>query len=182
MTTPFGTRGHTKRPFTSPSGLWDAFDSVRTEFDRRTTPRMGRGDVRVAVLTLLAEEPMHGYQIIREIDDRSGGTWKPSPGSVYPTLQLLADEGLILAHESEGKKTYTLTDKGRTEVQGSRPAPWEDPAAHSSARPTALPQAAAKLAEAVLPIMRSGSAEQIDAAVAVVDDARRKLYGILAKD
>lgn len=74
---------------------------------------MARGDVRTAVLSLLAEKPMHGYQIINEIAERSGGTWKPSAGSVYPTLQLLADEGLIEAEEQNGRKTYSLTEAGR---------------------------------------------------------------------
>ena len=90
---------------------------------------MGRGDVRAAVLALLAEQPMHGYQIISEIDERSGGAWKPSAGSVYPTLQLLADEGLISAEEADGRKTYSLTEAGRAEAEASadRSAPWETP-------------------------------------------------------
>ncbi len=75
--------------------------------------RAGRGDVRSAVLALLTEEPMHGYQIIQEIGRRSGGAWKPSPGSVYPTLQQLEDEGLVRADEQEGRRVYRLTDAGR---------------------------------------------------------------------
>jgi DNA-binding PadR family transcriptional regulator len=163
-------------------GLWDAFDNVRSEFERRVAPRMGRGDVRVAILSLLAEESMHGYQIIHAIEKRSNGAWKPSPGSVYPTLQLLADEGLIEAHEADGKKTYTLTEKGHEEVKSSRPAPWEQSGTRDASRPTALPHAAAKLAEAVIPIMRSGTTAQVDEAIVVVNDARRKLYAILAQD
>ncbi|MEH6780065.1 MAG: PadR family transcriptional regulator [Rhodoglobus sp.] len=188
MNNSFGTSGHNShRSFadafdSAGKGLWDALDNVRSEFERRVAPRMGRGDVRVAILSLLAEESMHGYQIIREIDKRSNGAWKPSPGSVYPTLQLLADEGLIEAHEAEGKKTYTLTEKGHTEAQSSRPAPWKDADTHDSTRPTALPRSAAKLAEAVVSIMRTGTPEQIDEAISVVDDARRKLYAILAQD
>ena len=89
--------------------------------------RMGRGDVRAAVLALLAEQPMHGYQIIREIEERSGGTWKLSPGSVYPTLQLLADEGLISAEESNGGRSTRSPTQGRVEAEaaGGKPAPWE---------------------------------------------------------
>jgi len=182
-----GRRDSHRRPFADSSGqpsfgLWDTFDNLRNEFERRVAPRMGRGDVRVAILALLAEEPMHGYQIIHEIEARSHGAWKPSPGSVYPTLQLLADEGLIEAHESDGKKTYSLTEKGNVEVKASRPAPWEGSEPRDSSHPTALPQAAAKLAEAVVPIMRSGTPEQVTEAVAVIDDARRKLYAILAQD
>lgn len=188
MNNSFGTGGrNSRRPFADAfdhagQGLWDALDNVRSEFERRVAPRMGRGDVRVAILALLAEESMHGYQIIHEIEKRSNGSWKPSPGSVYPTLQLLADEGLIEAHEADGKKTYTLTDKGHDEVKSSRPAPWQDSGSRESTRPTALPHAAAKLAEAVIPIMRNGTPEQVDEAITVVNDARRKLYVILAQD
>ena len=95
------------------AGMWEAMNQLRGQFEQKVGPRMGRGDVRAAVLALLAEGPMHGYQIIREIEERSGGSWKPSPGSVYPTLQLLADEGLISSEESNGRKTYSLTDAGR---------------------------------------------------------------------
>ncbi|MBH0128964.1 PadR family transcriptional regulator [Salinibacterium sp. NK8237] len=188
MNNSFGTSGRdSRRPFADAfdhagKGLWDALDNVRSEFERRVVPRMGRGDVRVAILSLLAEESMHGYQIIREIDKRSNGAWKPSPGSVYPTLQLLADEGLIEAHEADGKKTYTLTEKGHDEAQAGRPAPWENSEAKDSSRPTALPHAAAKLAEAVVPLMRTGNPEQVEEAISVIDDARRKLYAILAQD
>ena len=83
------------------------------------------------MLALLAEQPMHGYQIIHEIEERSGGSWKPSAGSVYPTLQLLADEGLISAEEANGRKIYALTEAGREEVAGaeaeseSGSSPWE---------------------------------------------------------
>ena len=95
------------------SGLWEAMEQLRGQFEQKVGgTRMGKGDVRSAVLALLAEKPMHGYQIIQEIEERSGGSWKPSPGSVYPTLQLLADEGLIKAEESNGRKTYSLTDGG----------------------------------------------------------------------
>jgi len=78
-------------------GMWQAMDQLRSTFDRREGTRAPRGEVRAAILALLAERPMHGYQLIREIDDRSGGDWKPSAGSIYPTLQLLSDEGLITA-------------------------------------------------------------------------------------
>ncbi|MGV8876070.1 MAG: PadR family transcriptional regulator [Rhodoglobus sp.] len=187
MNNSFPTGGRdARRPFADAfdhagQGLWDAFDNVRSEFDRRVAPRMGRGDVRVAILALLAEESMHGYQIIHEIEKRSKGAWKPSPGSVYPTLQLLADEDLIQANEADGKKTYTLTEKGHEEVRTSRPAPWDDATTRDSSRPTALPRAAAKLAEAVIPIMRNGTPAQIDEALTIVDDARRKLYSLLAQ-
>src|SRR5512138_1738522 len=72
--------------------------------------RRGRGDVRAALLALLAERPMHGYEMIQELDARTGGIWRPSPGSVYPTLALLEDEGLVTSDTSEGRKRFSLTD------------------------------------------------------------------------
>ena len=75
-----------------------------------------RGDVRAAVLALLAERPMHGYEIIQQIEERSGGVWRPSPGSIYPSLQLLADEGLVTGDETGGRRLFTLTDAGREEA------------------------------------------------------------------
>ena len=164
-------------------GLWEAMEQLRGMFEQKVAPRMGRGDVRAAVLALLAEKPMHGYQIIQEIDERSGGTWKPSPGSVYPTLQLLTDEGLVSAEESNGRKTYALTEEGRQEAGASadRSAPWETPGAKDSAR-AALPKAGIDLAQAVAQVGRSGSTEQVKQAVDVLDEARRKLYSILAQD
>ena len=86
----FGPRDHGQGGGRPGGGLFEAMDQLREMFEQRVGPRMGRGDVRTAVLAVLAERPMHGYQIIYEIEERSGGTWKPSPGSVYPTLQLLA--------------------------------------------------------------------------------------------
>src|SRR3954454_4068329 len=99
--------------------MWQAFEQLRSRFEKSAGSRVGRGDVRAAVLALLAEQPMHGYQIIHEIEERSGGSWKPSPGSVYPTLQLLADEGLIRAEESNGRKTFSLTEEGRAEAEST---------------------------------------------------------------
>jgi DNA-binding PadR family transcriptional regulator len=166
------------------SAVWDAMEQLRGQFDRKTSPRMGRGDVRAAVLALLAEKPMHGYQIIQEIDERSSGAWKPSPGSVYPTLQLLADEGLISVEESNGRKTYSLTDEGRaaTDAVGEQPAPWESQNSQDGARATALPKAGFDLAQAAAQVGRSGRPEQVQQAVTVLDEARRKLYSILAQD
>lgn len=146
-------------------------------------PKVRRGDVRAAILDMLAVEPMNGYQIIQQIAERSGGAWKPSPGSVYPTLQMLADEGLISATEAAGKKTYSLTDAGRAEVDAAeaKPAPWQSFAAQDT-RTSDLPKSGMKLAQAAAQVGRGGSPEQVRRAVEVLDEARRKLYSILAED
>lgn len=166
------------------TAIWDAVDQLRGQFDRKAGMRMGRGDVRAAVLALLAETPMHGYQIIREIEERSAGSWKPSPGSVYPTLQLLADEGLVEVEESNGRKTYSLTEAGRAvaDAGAENSAPWESPGDKPRGRATALPKAGIELAQAAAQVGRSGNQQQIDQAVAVLAEARRKLYSILAQD
>ena len=160
-------------------GMWQAVEELRSRFEKHGSTRAGKGEVRAAVLALLAERPMHGYQIIREIEDRSGGAWKPSAGSVYPTLQLLADEGSIRAEESNGRKIYSLTEAGREEAAAHHgPAPWDAAAAGSGS----LPRAAVELAQATAQVGRTGSPEQVQEAVAVLDEARRRMYAILARN
>ncbi|MWV48873.1 PadR family transcriptional regulator [Rathayibacter sp. VKM Ac-2803] len=162
-------------------GIWQAMEQVRSSFEKRSGTRVGRGDVRAAVLALLAEQPMHGYQIIHEIEERSSGSWKPSPGSVYPTLQLLADEGLISADESNGRKTYSLTEAGRAQVAASgTSAPFA-----GEPEPVdfgALPKAGVELAQAAAQVGRSGTPDQIRKAITELEDSRRRLYAILAQD
>lgn len=174
-----------------PRTPWEFADALRDlaaghapEHHGHPGPRMARGDVREAILQLLAEEPMHGYQIIREIETRSHGVWKPSAGSVYPTLQMLADEGLVEVEEAEGRKTYRLTDAGREETgeDDEKPAPWDTVASQNAGRAVELPKAASKLAQAVAQVVRGGSPEQIDQATEIIDEARRKLYSILAEE
>jgi DNA-binding PadR family transcriptional regulator len=145
--------------------------------------RARRGDVRAAVLRLLSEKPMHGYQIIQELSARSGGAWSPSPGSVYPTLQMLADEGLIAAEEAAGKKVFSLTDAGTAAVAetADQPAPWEE-VAQADAGNGSYREAVAKLMHAAFQIGKSGSTTQAAAGIEVLNDARKKLYAILAED
>jgi DNA-binding PadR family transcriptional regulator len=166
------------------TSAWETMENLRGQFDRKVGSRMARGDVRAAVIALLAEKPMHGYQIIQEIEERSGGTWKPSPGSVYPTLQLLSDEGFIDAVESNGRKTYSLTEAGRAEAgtATAQPAPWESQGGKDSSRTGALPKAGINLAQATGQVARTGSPEQVKEAVEVLDATRRKLYAILAQE
>lgn len=145
--------------------------------------RARRGDVRSAILRLLADEPMHGYQIIQELSTRSEGAWSPSAGSVYPTLQMLADEGLISAEETGGKKVFSLTDEGKAAVAqtADQPAPWEEVAGFDS-NFGEYRETTAKLMHAVIQIGRSGSKEQKAAAIEVLVEARKKLYSILSED
>ncbi|MFE0021574.1 PadR family transcriptional regulator [Amycolatopsis sp. NPDC059021] len=144
--------------------------------------RSRRGDVRAAILALLAEQPRHGYEIIREIGERSGGFWKPSPGSVYPTLQMLADEGLVLSKDEHGKKLFELTDEGRAaaERQDSTP-PWEHIAHDVDPNEVGLRKAGAGLAAAVVQVMRAGSESQQARAADVLNEARRSIYAILGE-
>ncbi len=145
--------------------------------------RARRGDVRTAVLRLLAETPMHGYQIIQELAARSEGLWTPSAGSVYPTLQQLADEDLVVAQETGGKKVFSLTDAGVAEVAktADQPAPWED-AAGSDSGIGDYRATVGKLMQAAFQIGTSGSKEQREKATEIMAEARKKLYAILAED
>ena len=168
--------------------IWQAMEQFRARFEKKAGSRVGKGDVRAAVLALLAEQPMHGYQIINEIEVRSGGSWKPSAGSVYPTLQLLADEGLVSSEESNGRKTYALTEAGHLAAAGSGAnspfASGDDNDGGSSDRRDhgALPKAGFELAQAAAQVGRTGSADQINQAVKELEDARRRLYANLAQD
>jgi DNA-binding PadR family transcriptional regulator len=140
--------------------------------------------VREAVLALLAEEPMHGYQMIGELAERSGGAWRPSPGSVYPVLAMLTDEGLVRAEEADGKRVFHLTDAGRAYVakRAGEPKPWETAAAAMDDGVTDLRKLAFGIGAAVVQVAQTGSDEQIEAARAVLAEARRDLYRILADD
>ncbi|MDO7883456.1 PadR family transcriptional regulator [Salinibacterium soli] len=170
----------------SPAGfdLWEAVDGLREAFAPRASSRMGRGDIRTAILAALAVEPMHGYQIIQAIEARTHGAWKPSPGSIYPTLQLLADEGLVTAEQVGERKVYSLTEAGRAAAEeiASGPLPGQRREHPGAERLTALPKAGAKLAQAAAQVAHSGTPEQTERAVEVIDEARRKLYAILAED
>lgn len=152
-------------------------------FTPETGGRARRGDVRTAILLLLAEQPMHGYQVIHELSERSDGIWNPSAGSVYPTLQLLADEGLVAVEPSGGKKVYRLTDAGRAVADTLDPqsAPWQDAAASASGG-SGYHRSAGRLLQAVVQVGKLGSPTQLTAASEVLDDARRRLFSILSKE
>jgi DNA-binding PadR family transcriptional regulator len=143
--------------------------------------RARRGDIRTAALLLLAEEPRNGYQIMQEVQERSGGVWSPSPGSVYPALQQLEDEGLIRTQESDGRKLFAITDEGRAllaERGTERPAPWEQAGGAGGAHE--LGRLMREVASAFVQVMRTGSEGQIAKAGGVLAATRRDLYRILA--
>ena len=143
--------------------------------------RRGRGDVRAAILALLAERPMHGYEMIQELEARTGGVWRPSPGSVYPTLQLLEDEGLIAGEEGEGRRRFTLTDAGRAEAERQGQAPWEQVTAGVAPAAWNLRNAIAQTAQAAWSVGAAGTEAQQARALGILNESRRRLYAILAE-
>ena len=149
----------------------------------RGGPRARRGDVRAAILALLEEEPMHGYEMINRISEKTGGLWNPSPGSVYPTLQLLADEGLVTAKIEQDRKTYELTESGKeAAAEVVDDTPWAKEEAFEAAAPhSPLPKAGLDLAQAVSQVARTGTQEQKEQAKELLDETRRKIYAILAQ-
>ena len=148
--------------------------------------RVRRGDVKAAALSLLAEEPRNGYQIIQEIAERSGGIWQPSPGSVYPALQQLEDEGLIQAETPEGgRRQFALTSEGREYVDSHADemrAPWEEVAGSVGADAIELRNTIGQLTMAAVQVIRVGTPAQVTQAHKILTDARRKLYAILASE
>ncbi|MEV5430738.1 PadR family transcriptional regulator [Streptomyces sp. NPDC052701] len=145
--------------------------------------RARRGDVRASILALLKDRPMHGYEMIQEIAERSGGAWKPSPGSVYPTLQLLEDEGLIASATEGGKKLFSLTEEGRAAAGEGPEAPWEEASRGVDWQALGeIRQAGFGLMEAFGQVWKTGSKEQREKALGVINDARKKLYLILADE
>ncbi len=145
--------------------------------------RRGRpGDVRAAILTLLVERAMHGYEMMQEIAERSQDLWRPSPGSVYPTLQLLDDEGLIVGSEKEGsRKLFELTDEGRTAAEKIKTPPWEQVSKGTDAGQIDLRAALSQLFGAVAQAAHVANAKQQQRVVDIVNQARRKIYSILSE-
>src|SRR3954469_24999714 len=144
--------------------------------------RAGRGDIRAAILALLAEQPMHGYQIMRELRDRSGGAWRVSPGSVYPTLSQLEDEELIQAEQQGGKRVFSLTAAGREEAAGLGAAPWQDAASEMPSGLVELRDVMSQVRAAAPAGVPAGSEEQLAAAAEILRDTRKQLYRLLAED
>jgi DNA-binding PadR family transcriptional regulator len=144
---------------------------------------MRRGDIRPALLQTLLDGPAHGYEIIRRLEERSGGLWRPSAGSVYPTLQLLEEAGQLTSHEDGGKRVYELTETGRTEAEAapsdSPGFPWGDGEGLTGYR--ALHNAVAQLVLASKQVQVAGDPALVEQAATIVKDARQKLYQLLAE-
>ena len=145
--------------------------------------RARRGNVRAAILALLAERPMHGYEMIQELTNRTGGVWRPSPGSVYPALQLLEDEGLITSQQAEGKRLFSLTDSGRAEAeQASTQSPWDEVTEGIDPTNLKLRDTAFQVGAAVMQVATAGGEAQKEKTLEVLNEARRRIYSILAED
>ena len=137
------------------------------------------------MLALLAERPMHGYEMIKEIEERTEGAWTPSAGSIYPTLQLLEDEGLISGQESEGKRRFTLTDDGPRRAGARRPA-RRTPGTRSAPEPRRSRSSCAsrsrKLHHAIGQVFHAADEDQQNRVRELLDETRRKIYAILAEE
>jgi len=145
--------------------------------------RAGRGDVRAAVLLLLSDQPMHGYQVIQEIAERSEGQWRPSPGAVYPALNLLQDEGLVEISADGGRRLATLTEAGTAYVAEHAAElgdPFADAAGRGGRSRRELRAGVEAVAAAVHQVARTGTDEQAKAAAELLERTRRDLYLILA--
>ncbi len=172
--------GHGRHRHRGRSGPWAYGD-----FPGPRGPRARRGDVRAALLALLAEEPRNGYQLMQEIEQRSDGLWRPSPGSVYPALQQLEDEGLVRTTESGGRRAYELTDEGRAHVEARADelaAPWDAVKGDARAGHFQLMSLVRQAGMAAAQILHGGSDDQVAEARRVLEQTRRSLYRILAED
>jgi DNA-binding PadR family transcriptional regulator len=149
--------------------------------------RARKGDVRAAILSLLSEAPATGYALIKGIAERTDQAWRPSPGSVYPTLQQLVDEGLVRQQGGKdangGRTDYELTDEGTayvTENKETLDAAWQASGPQRGGVDREFMASIGKLFDAVKQFPRSATAEQREAATAKIDELRRELYRILA--
>jgi len=157
----------------------------RRGWGRRGGRRTRRGDVRTAILMLLSEQPMHGYEVIQQISARSGGVRQPSPGSVYPALQMLEDQGLIQAEEAEGRRTFHLTDSGRAHVEQHRDelaAAWTAMRDTADAAEVELHELVEQIGMAATQVAHVGSPGQLASARTLLTTTRQQLYRILAED
>ena len=152
---------------------------------RPRPPKASRGDVRAAILALLREGPRNGYQIMSDIEERSNGAWRPSPGAVYPALSALADEGLITDEKSDGKRVFRLTDAGREYIEQNPDmarGAWESSEQQEAWQVPGLFAEAARLGAGIVQLAHAGDPAQVRAAERLLERTRRELYRILADD
>ena len=184
---PTGHRGH--RRHRHGRGEFAGFPFGGGGFGPGWGPRGGwrkarRGDIRTAALLLIAEEPRNGYEVMQLVEERSEGVWRPSPGSVYPALAQLEDEGLIRSEEADARKVFAITDAGRKlldERGADRPAPWEEMSSGVGSEQAQIGKLVREVAFAFAQIARTGSPSQLAAAREVLAETRRELYRILGE-
>jgi DNA-binding PadR family transcriptional regulator len=182
-----GPSGHRGGPHRHRGGRrpWGDDFGFGPGFGRGGGRRAGRGDVRAAVLVLLEEQPRNGYALMQEIEERSEGVWRPSPGSIYPALQQLEDEGLVGVQEGGSGRTFALTDAGRAhlaEHRGALGEPWKTISGGMPKDAAELGELIRQIAKAAMEVIRSGTPEQRARAVEHLTETRRGLYRILAGD
>ncbi len=166
-----------------PHPRWAHSRSSRWHGRGRGGARAKRGDIRAAVLALLAEKPAHGYEMIKDLDERTEGAWRPSPGSIYPTLQLLEDEGLIKGSEEAGKRSFELTEEGRKAHEDrSGPSPWDEVTAGAPPEELQLWRSAQQLRAAVGQAVYAGTDEQRKRVRDLIDKTKRDIYAILSEE
>lgn len=175
---PHDRRRHHRDPRRGPDGAAFGF---REAFGggRGRGGMVRRGEIRPLILAVLTTKPMHGYEVITELEAQSGGRWRPSAGSVYPTLQQLSDEGLVTSEEIDGRRVYALTDEGKAAAAAGPRSPWADA---GRGRGNDVRQLARQVAEAAMQVQRVGTPEAAVAAQVILTDTRAKLYGLLASD
>ncbi len=161
----------------------ERFQRSRHSRHGRGGPRARRGDIRAAVLALLAERPMHGYEMIKELEERTRGTWIPSAGSIYPTLQLLEEEGLISGEEADGKRRFTLTEAGvDADSKREGPAPWDQATSGIDPEVFTLKRSLQQLVQSVGQVFHAADDQQRKRVRELLDETRRKIYAILAEE
>jgi len=177
-------RRHRRSPHPHPDGHGRGF-GPRDGFGGPGAPgrhrggMVRRGEVRPLILVALARKPMHGYEVIQALEAQSGGRWRPSAGSIYPTLQQLADEGLVTGSDVDGRRVYSVTDEGKAVADAAPPTPWSDDQRGESHDIRRLGR---QVVEAAMQVQRVGSANAATAAEVILLDTRAKLYGLLAAD
>lgn len=143
--------------------------------------RMRRGMVPDLVLTALLEGPAHGYELMDRLERFSGGTWRPSPGSIYPLLQMFQDSGLVLGSEVDGRRVFELTGEGRVKASARRVDSFGGPHPDGSSEHSQLRTETHQLRAAAQQVSATGSPEVIEQATAIVKNARQALYRLLAE-